>query len=254
MNSANFHVLLYRLSSVCTQIRIMSDFEALPKRLRNAAAIPLWCVLTRAIVRDGSQSTWGLTLALLIVAFFFYVARSQWKWLNRSEEEWWNVSCRADIAGFAAMVAPQSFFLPLATFVCVFKTLSLLHMNNYAHGGSLWKSVPLLLLLHPRWSYSMDIAGVVGLLAARHYPPSKNVSDQLEFHKEHEKRVCVDTLGCLVLSSAGAPFATRIALLCGTLFLFACLNWKYPRRDVAYFDAVNEQPQHMPIPFRKVSS
>lgn len=232
----------------------MAEFEALPKRLRISAAVPLWCLLTRAVIRDGSQSTWGVTCALLVVSFFFYVGRSQIKWLNREEEEWWNVSCRADIAGFVAMVAPQSWFFPLLVFVIVFKAQHLLGLQKLAHGGALWKSVPLILLLYPRWSYSLDIAGVVALLAARHFPPSENVTDQHEFHREHEKRLAVDVLGCLVLSCAGAPFSTRLALICGTVFLLVCVHFKFPRRDVGYFDAVNHQPKHMLIPFRKVGS
>jgi hypothetical protein len=233
----------------------MTKFENTPERLRTTAAIPLWCLVTRALLRDGSRSTWGLTLALLTTAFFFYVARSQIRWLNRSEEEWWNASCRADIAAFVSMVAPQRWFLPLLVFVGVFKaTRATARMGEVSHGGSLWKTIPLVLLLHPRWSYTLDIAGVVALLAARHYPPSAQISDQREFHKEHEKRLGVDALGALVISSAGAPLTTRVALLAGTAVLFACAHLKYPRRDVSYFDAINQQPSHMPVPFRKVGA
>ena len=233
----------------------MVEFEKCPKRLRTAAAIPLWCLVTRALLRDGSRSTWGLTLALLSAAFFFYVARSQIRWLNRSEEEWWNVSCQADIAAFASMVAPQRWFLPLLVFVGVFKAMRVTaRIEEIAHGGSLWKTIPLVLLLHPRWSYTLDIVGVVALLAARHYPPSASVTDQHEFHAEHEKRLGVDTLGALVISSAGAPLTTRLALLIGTVALFVCVHLKYPRRDVSYFDAINKQPLHMPVPFRKVGT
>lgn len=233
----------------------MSDFEKIPQRLRTAAAIPLWCLVTRALLRDGSRSTWGLTLALMSAAFFFYVARSQIRWLDRAEEEWWNVGCRADIAAFAAMAAPQRWFLPLIVFVGVFKAVrATKRIEEVAHGGSLWKTIPLVLLLCPRWSYALDIVGVVALLAARHYPPSGQVADQHEFHAEHEKRLCVDALGALVLSSAGAPLTTRIALAAGTVALLGCVHAKYPRKDVGYFDAVNHQPLHMPVPFRKVGA
>lgn len=231
----------------------MVEFEKIPSRLRVAAAIPVWCLVTRALLRDGSRSTWGLTLALLSAAFFFYVARSQIRWLNRTEEEWWNVGCRADIAAFASMVAPQRWCLPLFVFVGVFKAArATARIEEIAHGGSLWKTFPLVLLLYPRWSYALDILGVVALLAARHYQPSAQVADQRQFHAEHEKRLGVDALGALVLSSAGAPLATRIALATGTVALFGCVHAKYPRRDVGYFDAVNHQPSHMPVPFRKV--
>lgn len=137
----------------------------------------------------------------------------------------------------------------------MFKAISITaRIEKIANGGSLWKTIPLVLLLCPRWSYTLDIVGVVALLAARHYPPSAQVADQREFHAEHEKRLGVDALGILVISSAGAPLTTRIALLAGTAVLFVSVHFKYPRRDVGFFDAINQQPSHMPVLFRKVGT
>jgi len=58
-----------------------------------------------------------------------------------------------------------------------------------------------------------------------------------------------------VLSSAGAPTPTRLCLLANTTLLCLLVHAKYPRKDVSYFDAVNNvnTPVYMNIPFRKVN-
>ena len=93
------------------------------QRLRLVAAMPLWPILTRAAIKDGAQTTWGATAALLCASFFFYVARSQVAWLGRPEREWWHTNCKAEIAAYAAMISPQSYFIPVAVFAGVFKLL-----------------------------------------------------------------------------------------------------------------------------------
>lgn len=227
------------------------------RRLRLAAALPLWPLVTRAVVKDGAQHTWGVTLALLFAAFFFYVARSQVKWLGRGEKEWWHVNCRAEIAAYAAMVSPQVWLLPAFVFAGVFKMLFFTEALTYsAEGGPLWKCAPLVLLLRPRWGYGFDVLGVACVLALRHYKPRGHVCNQKEFHEEHERRAAMDLLGVLVLCGAGAPTTTRLVLAAGTLSLAVLVHIKYPREDVSYFDAVNDTnvPSYMNVPFRKVNN
>ena len=228
------------------------------RRLRLAAALPLWPLLTRAVLRDSAQVTWGVTLSYLTAAFFFYVARAQLSWLGVSEKEWWHVNCKAEIAAYASMIAPQSWFFPLVVFVVVFKCMFLYDpVARVSEGGALWKCAPLALLLHPRWGYGADVIGVTLLLALRHYKSSgsEHVCDQVDFHREHERRVGVDLLGSCVLSCAGAPMATRMWLLGGTALLAGLIHVKYPRENVSYFDAVNDVnvPSYMNVPFRKVN-
>ena len=226
------------------------------RRLRLAAALPFWPLVTRAVLKDGAQHTWGVTVALLCTTFFFYVARSQIKWLGRHEKEWWHVNCKAEIAAYAAMISPQAWFIPVFVFAGVFKMLFLAESLSFsAEGGPLWKCAPLVLLLRPRWGYGFDVLGVACVLALRHYTPRGHVCNQKEFHQEHERRVAVDVLGVFVLSGAGAPTTTRLVLAAGTLSLAALMHIKYPRKDVSYFDAVNDfsVPSYMNIPFRKVN-
>lgn len=226
------------------------------RRLRLLAALPLWPVVTRAVIKDGAQTTWGVTAAMLFASFFFYVARSQMTWLGRSEREWWHANCKAEIAAYVALVAPQSYFLPVFAFVAAFKVLYLSEsLACSSEGGPLWKCVPVLLLLCPRWGYAFDVLGVACLLAARHYKTSGVVCDQVQFHREHERRAAIDLLGVLVLSCAGAPALTRLFLIGNTIVLAFLVHTKYPRRNVTYFDAVNnvEVLEYMNIPFRKVN-
>ncbi len=226
------------------------------QRLRLVAAMPLWPILTRAAIKDGAQTTWGATAALLCASFFFYVARSQVAWLGRPEREWWHTNCKAEIAAYAAMISPQSYFIPVAVFAGVFKLLFTAEaLSASAEGGALWKCAPLVLLLYPRWGYALDVLGVACLLAARHYKTEGSVCSQPQFHREHERRAAVDLLGVLVLSSAGAPTPTRLCLLANTTLLCLLVHAKYPRKDVSYFDAVNNvnTPVYMNIPFRKVN-
>lgn len=226
-----------------------------PRRLRLIAALPLWAVLTRAIVRDNAQTAPGVRAVLLCASFFFYVARAQIPWLGIPIKSWWHVGCRAEIAAFCAMTSPQSLFFPVLVFVVVFR---LLRQNeallSSAHGGPLWRCIPIILLLHPRWGYSLDVIGVTALMMTRHFEPAKSVCDQTQFHREHERRAAVDVLGALVLSGAGAPLTTRAALALGTIALAALIHLKYPRKNVGYFDAVNEAnvPRYMNIPWRLV--
>lgn len=220
------------------------------------AALPLWPVLTRAAIKDGAQTTWGVSLALLFASFFFYVARSQLPWLGKPEKEWWHANCKAEIAAYAAMVSPQSYFLPILAFVGTFKILYAAEaLSASAGGGPLWKCAPLVLLLRPQWGYALDVFGVTCLLAARHYETKGSVCSQLQFHREHERRAAIDLLGVLVLSLAGSPVTTRLCLILNTLLLALLVHVKYPRKDVAYFDAVNDinVPVYMNIPFRKVN-
>lgn len=226
------------------------------RRLRLFAALPLWPVITRAVVKDGAQTTWGVTLALVCAAFFFYVARSQIAWLGRPEKEWWHANCKAEVAAYVAMVAPQSYFLPVFAFVAAIKVLySSEALARSSEGGPLWKCTPLLLLLRPQWGYAFDVLGVACVLAARHYKTSGSVCDQVQFHREHERRAAIDLLGVTVLSCAGAPATTRLFLICNTLLLAVLVHTKYEREDVAYFDAVNniEVAEYMNVPFRKVN-
>lgn len=219
------------------------------------AALPLWAILTRAIIRDNAQTAWGVSAALVCAGFFFYVARAQLSWLGISVKDWWHVGCRAEIAAYCAMMAPQSLFFPVCLFITVFRLLrqhETLLMS--AQGGPLWRCAPIVVLLHPRWCYAMDVLGVTALMALRHFESSGSVCDQRQFHREHERRAGMDVLGALVLSGAGAPFTTRLALIAGSVFLAGLVHLKYPRRDVAYFDAVNQNdiPKYMNIPWRKV--
>ena len=226
------------------------------RRLRLLAALPLWPVLTRAVIKDGAQTTWGVTLALLCASFFFYVARSQIKWLGRHEKEWWHANCKAEIAAYAAMVSPQSYFLPVLAFVGTFKILYATEaLAASAEGGPLWKCIPLVLLLRPQWGYAFDVLGVACVLAARHYKTEGSVCSQPQFHREHERRAAIDLLGILVVSLAGSPVTTRLCVMLNTLLLAFLVHIKYPRKDVAYFDAVNDinVPVYMNIPFRKVN-
>lgn len=226
------------------------------RRLRLAAALPLWPVLTRAVIKDASQSTWGFTLAMLSAAFFFYVARSQIQWLGRPEKEWWDANCKAEIAAYAAVIAPQSYCIPVVVFVAVFKLLYAVEpLSKSSDGGPLWKCAPLILLLRPRWGYAFDVVSIACLLAARHYTRNHDVCDVPQFHAEHERRALVDVLGTLVLSSAGAPSPTRLCLAFHTAVLGCLIHVKYPRKQINYFDAVNDSnfPSYMNIPFRKVN-
>ena len=226
-----------------------------PRRLRLIAALPLWSVLTRAIIRDNAQTASGVIAALLCASFFFYVARAQIPWLGIPIQNWWHVGCRAEIAAFCAMTSPQSLLFPVLVFVFVFR---LLRQNedllSSAHGGPLWRCIPIILLLHPRWGYAIDVIGVTVLMVARHFESAGSVCDQTQFHREHERRAAVDVLGALVLSGAGAPLTTRAALALGTIALAALIHLKYPRKNVEYFDAVNQvdMPPYMNVPWRLV--
>ena len=223
-----------------------------PPRLRIFALLSLWAPWTRSVLSDGSRTSWGVTLALWSALFFLYVGRSQVKWLNRSHEEWWSVACRADVAAFAAMVSPQRWLLPLIVFVLAFRALR--RFPQLVDGGAMWRGAPLVLLLHPRRWYALDVVGVAILVGARHREPG-DILELKDFHREHEYFVARDVLGCCVLASAGAPLSTRIALAVGALSLCFAAHLKFPRGSIGYWDAANRRAKpHMPVPFRGVNT
>jgi hypothetical protein len=224
-----------------------------PQRQRLTSVLGLWAVLTRAVLSDEAKTGWGVSLALLCALFFFFVGRSQRRWLGQPRKSWWTVACRADVAAFAAMTAPASWLLPLVVFLGVFKATA--NREDLVSGGALWKGAPLLLLLHPRRWYAVDVAGVAALVAARHREPG-DMHTITDYHAEHERFVLVDSLSCLVLSSAGAPVWTRLALLAGTLLLGSALHLKYPRqKKIGYWDLANAEQRgaHAPVLFRGVN-
>jgi len=223
-----------------------------PPRLRTFALLSLWSLWTRSVLTDGSRTSWGVTLALWSAVFFLYVGRSQNKWLGRDHSEWWGVACRAEVAAFAAMTSPQRWLLPLCAFVLTFRALRRFpHMTD---GGALWRGAPLMLLLHPRPWYALDVVGVAIAVGWRHRPPG-DILELNDFHREHEYFVARDVLTCCVLASAGAPLATRVALAAGASVLCLAAHFKYPRGTIGYWDAANKRPKlHMPIPFRGVNA
>lgn len=225
-----------------------------PQRQRLMSVLGLWAVLTRAVLSDEAKTGWGVTLALLCASFFFYVGRSQCQWLGQSRASWWVVACRADVAAFVAMSAPTTWLLPLFVFVAVFKATA--KREDLVDGGALWRGAPLMLLLHPRRLYLVDVVGVAALVAARHREPG-DMHSITDYHAEHERFVLVDCLSCLVLSSAGAPMWTRTALLAGTLVLGFMLHAKYPRqKKIGYWDLANGEQRraHTPVLFRGVNT
>lgn len=223
-----------------------------PPRLRTLALMSLWAPWTRSVLSDASRSTWGVTLALWSACFFMYVGRSQVRWLGRSHAEWWSVACRADVAAFLAMTSPQSFLLPLCVFVLAFRALR--RFSQLVDGGALWRGAPLLLLLHPRRWYALDVVGVAILVGARHREPG-DILELKDYHREHEYFVARDVLGCCVLASAGAPLSTRIALAAGAAALCLAAHVKFPRTTIGYWDAANKREKnHMPVPFRGVNT
>jgi len=196
--------------------------------------------------------SWGVTLALWSAIFLLYVGRSQVKWLGRSHDEWWGVACRADVAAFLAMTSPQRWLLPLCAFVLSFRALG--RFPAAANGGAVWRGAPLLLLLHPREWYALDVVGVAVLVGARHRE-NADILELRDYHREHEFFVARDVLGCCVLASAGAPLTTRIALAMGAAALCLAAHLKFPRARIGYWDAANKRAKpHMPIPFRGVNA
>lgn len=222
-----------------------------PKRQRLSSALGLWAVVTRAVLNDDAKTGWGVSLALLCTAFFFFVGKSQRKWLGQSHGMWWSVACRADVAAFFAMTSPVSMLLPLLVFIVTFKGTA--RVPHLVEGGALWRNAPLLLLLYPRRWYGMDVVGVAMLVAARHRDPADMQSEH-DYHKEHEIYVLSDILACLVLTCAGAPMYTRLALLLGTALLACAVHLKYPRDKIGYWDLANHRAHpKMPITFRGVN-
>ena len=225
-----------------------------PQRQRLTSVLGLWAVLTRAVLSDEAKTGWGVSLALACALFFFFVGRSQREWLGQTRASWSVVACRADVAAFAAMSAPAVWLLPLAAFVFVFKATA--RREDLVDGGALWRGAPLVLLLHPRRLYLLDVVGVAALVAARHREPG-DMHSVTDYHVEHERFVLVDCLSCLVLSSAGAPVWTRAALVAGTLVLGLMLHNKYPRQmKIGYWDLANAQQRraHTPVLFRGVNN
>lgn len=223
-----------------------------PPRLRIFALLGLWAPWTRSVLSDGSRTSWGVALALWGTLFFLYVGRSQVKWLGRSHGEWWGVACRADVAAFVAMISPQRWMLPLCAFLLAFRMLG--RFPKLVDGGALWRGAPLLLLLHPRQWYALDVIGVAILVGARHREPG-DILELKDFHREHEYFVASDVLGCCVLASAGAPLPTRAALAMGAVALCLAAHLKFPRERIGYWDAANKRAKpHMPIPFRGVNA
>lgn len=225
-----------------------------PQRQRLTSLLGLWAVLTRALLSDKTKTGWGVSLALLCACFFFYVGRSQRTWLGRSRASWWIVACRADVAAFVAMSAPAAWLLPLLAFIVVFKATK--NRNAFVDGGALWRGAPLVLLLHPRRLYLVDVVGVAALVAARHREPG-DMHTINDYHAEHERFITVDCLSCLVLSSAGSPVWTRAALLAGTLLLGFMMHFKYPRqKKIGFWDLANAEQRraHAPVLFRGVNN
>lgn len=231
-----------------------------PQRVRVSSLVPLWSVFTRVLVSDPPHAGWGVSLALGAALFFFFVGRSQKRWLGHSHAMWWGVACRAEIAAFAALAAPNVWWMPLWVFLLAFKATSNTHAEIDAKGstgkdgGALWRAAPLLLLVHPRQLYLADVAGTALLVAARHRELAPSITSAADYHAQHERFVCVDALSCLVLTCAGASAATRLTLLAGTCFLGTAVHLKYPRGDVGEWDVANRREKtHMPVPYRGVN-
>jgi len=222
-----------------------------PSRLRYAALLPLWSLVTRAVVKDASLNGWGFSFALLSATFFLFVSRSQLPWLGRSRNYWWVVGIRAEIAAFVSVITPKSWLLPLFVFVAVFRATGVYVKVDGEE--TLWKCIPLILLLRPSTGYFVDILQVGLLVASRHYVPV-GVQDEPAFYKEHERRLLLDLFGVYVLSSAGALYSTRLALLFGSAALTLFVHFKYPRtRGVGFWDAINSEKRHTTVPFREMS-
>ena len=146
------------------------------------------------------------------------------------------------------VVSPQRWLLPLIVFVLAFRALR--RFPQLVDGGAMWRGAPLVLLLHPRRWYALDVVGVAILVGARHREPG-DILELKDFHREHEYFVARDVLGCCVLASAGAPLSTRIALAVGALSLCLAAHLKFPRGSIGYRDAANRRAKpHMPVPFR----
>lgn len=215
--------------------------------------VPLWSVLTRAALTDPAHVGWGVSLALCAALFFFFVGRSQKRWLGHPHALWWGVACRAEVAAFAAQAAPAAWWMPLWVFLAVFKATSKT-AAQMTDGGALWRAAPLLLLVHPRRAYLLDVAGTALLVAARHREPPPHMTCAADYHAQHERFVGTDALCCLVLTSAGAPVATRAALWLGTCLLAGAVHLKYPRTDIGEWDVANRRAKpHMPVPYRGVN-
>lgn len=223
----------------------------IPDRLRYTALLPLWCVFTRSVVKDASLSGWGISIALMSACFFMFVSKSQRSWLGKSKDFWWKVGIRAENAAFFAAVMPKSYFLPFFGFLLVFKAMAA--REEYATENTLWKCAPLVLLLHPRTGYFVDIVQTGLLVAARHYEPPQ-VHDENEFYREHERRLLLDVFGMFTLSTAGSLYKTRLFIAAGTLALGLLLHAKYPRkRGVGFWDAINSEVRYTTVPFRKMN-
>lgn len=224
---------------------------AAPKRLRYTALLPLWCLFTRAVVKDASLSGWGFSAAMMSACFFMFVSKSQWPWLGKSKDFWWKVGVRAENAAFFAAAMPKSYLLPFLGFLLVFKGMSA--HQQYATENTLWKCAPLVLLLHPRTGYFLDIVQVGLLVAARHYQPP-HVHNEVEFYREHERRLCLDIFGIFTLSTAGSLYVTRAAVAAGTILLGLLLHITYPRkRSVGFWDAINSEVRYTTVPFRQIN-
>jgi hypothetical protein len=156
------------------------------------------------------------------------------------------------VAAFVAMISPQRWMLPLCAFLLAFRALG--RFPKLVDGGALWRGAPLLLLLHPRQWYALDVIGVAILVGARHREPG-DILELKDFHREHEYFVASDVLGCCVLASAGAPLPTRAALAMGAVALCLAAHLKFPRERIGYWDAATQRAKpHMPIPFRGVNA
>lgn len=222
-----------------------------PDRLRYSALLPLWCLFTRSVVKDASLSGWGFSFALMSACFFMFVAKSQRPWLGKPKDFWWKVGVRAENAAFFAAVMPKSYFLPFLGFLLVFKATAI--QEQYTVENTLWKCAPLVLLLHPRTGYFLDIVQTGLLVAARHYEPPQ-VHDENQFYAEHERRLFLDIFGVFTLSTAGSLYKTRLFLALGTTALAALLHAKYPRkRGVGFWDAINSEVRYTTVPFRQMN-
>ena len=223
-------------------------------RLRAFAGIVLWPIAVRAVLTDASKTTWGTSLALLSALFFFCVARSQITFLGKPSLFWWNVACRGDVALFAARIAPEAYFVPLAVFLAVFRlTRVSARAKELCCGGLVWRGAPLALLLCPgNQGYALDIVCVAAALVFRAREP-KQVLSAPDYHKEAELRVAGDAVACYSLACAGSPLATRVVLAAATL-LMMCLAYMQPKNTkLDHWDAQNNNtPKHAPLPFRNV--